>query len=91
MTARGIECFFEKPGSRKIWAKLEISEVFVIGLEVSFSGDFVSRSLDFLKPGSRSLAKSQICQCIPLPNVNEKQLGQVYSLLLGNCEHEPHI
>ena len=43
------------------WHDLETSESLVIGLEVFFSGDFTSRSLEFksrsriLKPKSRSL------------------------------------
>ena len=39
-------------GLGKFWPNLEISEPFVIGLEVSFSDDFASRSLDsFLSLG----------------------------------------
>ena len=46
---------------------------FVIGLEVSFLGDFASRSRDFFKSwshglnqGSHGLAKSQMYHSIPL-------------------------
>ena len=51
----------------KLW-----KHFFVIGLEVLFSDDFGSRSLDFFKSwshglnqGSHSLAKSQIYHFIP--------------------------
>ena len=40
----------------KFWSDLEISEAFVMGLEVSFSGDFASWSLEVGNPG---LAVSQ--------------------------------
>ena len=60
-------------GLGKFWPGLKVSEAFVIGLKVSFSGDFVSwvsnflsLCLKFLKPGSRSLKKSQIYHSIPL-------------------------
>ena len=36
-------------GLGKFWPDLQISEVFVIGFEVLFSGDFVSWSLNFFK------------------------------------------
>ena len=36
---------------RKVWPDLEISEAFVMGLEVSFSGDFASWSLEVGNPG----------------------------------------
>ena len=35
----------------KFWPDLEISEAFVMGLEVSFSGDFASWSLEVGNPG----------------------------------------
>ena len=35
-------------GLRKFWPGLKISEAFVIGLKVLFSGDFVSWGLEFL-------------------------------------------
>ena len=44
---RGIKWFLEKQESKKIWAWFEISQGFVIGLEVSFLGDFASLSLRF--------------------------------------------
>ena len=42
-----IEWFLKNVGLRKFWPDLENSEAYVIGLEVSFSGDFASRSLAF--------------------------------------------
>ena len=59
-------CFLKKFGSRKILAGLKVSEAFVIGLKVSFSGDFVSWGLKFFEPWSRGLKKSQIYHSIPL-------------------------
>ena len=38
-------------GLGKFWPDLEIAEAFVMGLEISFSGDFVSRRFDFLSLG----------------------------------------
>ena len=43
---RGIEWFLEK-SLRNFWPDLEILEAFLMGLEVSFVGDFSSRSLEF--------------------------------------------
>ena len=43
---KGVEWFLQKSGP-----DLEISEVLVMGLEVSFSGDFVSWSLRFWNQG----------------------------------------
>ena len=42
----GIEWFLEKRGSRKMLARFRNSEVFVMGLKISFSADFVSRRLE---------------------------------------------
>ena len=39
------------------WPDLEISEAFVMGLEVSFSGDFVSWSIEVGNPG-RAVSQS---------------------------------
>ena len=53
-------------GLGKFWPDLEISEVFVTGLKVSFASDFASWSLEFkswtqiLKLGSRSLKVSNL-------------------------------
>ena len=44
---RGIEWFLKNVGLRKFWPDLENSQASVLGLEVSFSGDFASRSLEF--------------------------------------------
>ena len=44
---RGIEWFLKNVGLGKFWPDLEISEAFVIGLEIWLSGDFASRSLEF--------------------------------------------
>ena len=56
-------------GLGKFWPDLELWKAFLIGLEVSFSGDFTSRGLELFfkspcrvpKPGSSILAKSRIC------------------------------
>ena len=53
----------------KFWPDLEVWKAFLIGLEVSFSGDFASRGLEIFfksrcrvcKPGSGILAQSRIC------------------------------
>ena len=42
----GIEWFPEKRSSRKMFARSRNSEAFVMGLEISFSGDFVSQRLE---------------------------------------------
>ena len=42
-----FEFFFVRIYKDKAWHDLEISESLVIGLEVFFSGDFTSRSLEF--------------------------------------------
>ena len=41
---RSIEWFFVNGALGNVWPDLEISEAFVIGLEVPFSADFTSRS-----------------------------------------------
>ena len=46
----------------KFWSDLEISGAFVMGLEVSFSGDFACWSLEVGNPGSQS----RIYHSIPL-------------------------
>lgn len=56
-------------GLGKFWPNLEVWKAFLIGLEVSFSGDFASGGLELFfqsrcrvsKPGSSILAKSRIC------------------------------
>ena len=40
-------------GLGKFWPGLKVSEAFVIGLKVSFSGDFVSWGLKFFEPLSK--------------------------------------
>ena len=54
-----MEWFFEKCGSWKIFPDLQISEVFVIGFEVLFPGDFVSWSLNFFKTSVLNFETSQ--------------------------------
>ena len=34
-------------GLGKVWSDLQISEAFLVGLEISFSGDFASRRREF--------------------------------------------
>ena len=43
----------------KVWPDLEILQAFMMGLEVSFLGDFSSQSLKFF---CRQVSKSLICR-----------------------------
>jgi len=59
----------------KFWPDLEISEAFVMGLEVSFSGDFVSWSLEVGTPGL-AVSQSRIYHSIPLIVMCELENGK---------------
>ena len=55
-------------GLAKFWPDLEILQAFLMGLEVSFLGDFSSRSLEFF---CRRVSKSLICRCFFLFGLQE--------------------
>ena len=74
-------------GLGKFWPNLQILEVFVMGFEVLFSGDFVSWSLNFFKKLSLEfwnwgLAASQSLEftiSIPLTQLNSKESTDLHN------------
>ena len=73
-------------GLGKFWPDLEISEAFVIGLEVSFSGDFAFGVLNF------ETTKSQSYHTVPLEEQTQAQGRQNMSDVEGtpSFAHDCH-